>query len=630
MGKKNKISDVPHEHEVNDQHSNKKQRVAEDVVVKKTKKNKEQIDCSDKAQEKTAKSETKPAADDLWRVQIRGIPYTSTAEQISQFIEEKVSIKSEMVEMPKKNVKPSRLKPGELRPGQCAVTLQSQSEALKIAELHKAELGGRWIEVDAPTCVSKPDNASQGSASGMSDQRRAVSREAPVASVRGAQPWKPQVRAADNDKVISKHEICLKFLPYETTEEALKAFFSEAGEIQGEPALLRDPSSGKCKGMGWITFVAEEACAEALTWNGCYFMGRNLNITPGYTRAGAPQGTIQAVGTHTPALIEEVVARMVLPDPDAVYIDGTFGRGGHSRGILKRLSSKGRLHAFDVDDAAIEVGKKLEEEDSRFKIHKGLFGGMGDVIRELGVKPAGILLDIGISSPQLDGDRGFRPEMDSILDLRFDLSSGTPAWQFLQTVELKELVRILTEYGGEDPTVARRIAETIVLRRKANAVPKRTRAFADFIQQIKGKEYQAMHPAKLTFQALRIHLNKEFDELRNSIRNSLKILAKGGQLGIITWKHSECAIVMDAYRQEECCTPQYPLLNLYLEKNPSSPIKKGWGWLMEDVSRPSAKELQYNSRSRSALLHILRKQKGIRIADLEKAAYPLLDMPANV
>ena len=339
--------------------------------------------------------------------------------------------------------------------------------------------------------------------------------------------------------VDSDIEICLKYLPHETTEAKLKEYFASCGAITGEPSLMRNPQGG-CKGMGWINFARPDGASKALKMNGCKFMGRNLQVTRGRTRAGAVKGTVQAAGTHSPALIEEVLARLVAPNPDGVYIDGTFGRGGHSRGILGRLSKNGaapslhsaafhqrrresrrharmhripstrmrapslsssprraddgggggrrdrpratdthtrrgddggagQLHAFDMDDAAVEVGKALEKEDARFHIHKGMFSTMFTTMKGLGLKVDGVLLDIGISSPQLDGDRGFRPEMEGPLDLRFDLNAGVPAYEYLHTVGAKELAEVLVRCGGEDAIAAQRIADMVVMQRETGA-----------------------------------------------------------------------------------------------------------------------------------------------------------------
>ena len=185
---------------------------------------------------------------------------------------------------------------------------------------------------------------------------------------------------------------------------------------------------------------------------------------------------------------------------------------------------------------AIIEARKLEAEDSRFKIHHAPFGCMDTVLRKAGVTPVGVFLDLGISSPQFDDhSRGFRPEQDGPLDLRFDVTQGLPASEFLKHVDRDELMRILEEYGETtDPTAARRVADAICLARDEGRLPGKTKEFAALVAAAKGKEYQAMHPAKLTFQALRIHLNQEFDEMRRGMRAAVDVMAEGGRLGILT------------------------------------------------------------------------------------------------
>ena len=161
---------------------------------------------------------------------------------------------------------------------------------------------------------------------------------------------------------------------------------------------------------------------------------------------------------------------------------------------------------------------------------------MDKVLAPLGVRPAGVFLDLGISSPQFDDrGRGFRPEQDGPLDLRFDLTKGVPASAFLQTVDRDELTRIVGEYGETaDPSAARRVADAVVVARESGELPSTTRAFAALVAAAKGMEYQAMHPAKLTFQALRIHLNQEFDEMRRGMRAAMETMRDGGALGVLT------------------------------------------------------------------------------------------------
>ena len=153
------------------------------------------------------------------------------------------------------------------------------------------------------------------------------------------------------------------------------------------------------------------------------------------------------------------------------------------------------------------------------------------------------------------------------LDLRFDTSHGESAWDYLQTCTREHLIQVIVDYGGENPNVARRIADAIMLTREglwgSGGLPTRSQEFARLVAAAKGKEYQAMHPAKMTFQALRIHVNREFDELKRGMRSALKVMKDGGKLGIITWKHSECAIVVDQSRRLEVARQDYPLLTWY-------------------------------------------------------------------
>ena len=200
-----------------------------------------------------------------------------------------------------------------------------------------------------------------------------------------------------------------------------------------------------------------------------------------------------------------------------------------------------------------------------------------------------------------------------------------PAWKWLQQVERGALIRILFEYGEtSDAAAARRIADAICLARDANQLPKRTREFAELVARAKGREYQKMHPAKLTFQALRVHLNREFDEMRRGLHAAFELVGEGGRLGLLTWKHSECAIVVDFFRSLEATRPELPLLRWYQAQHNAPPLPEGWALSMDEAVRPSDVELQRNSRSRSAILHVLRKQRAPLLSELERRAYPLL------
>jgi 16S rRNA (cytosine1402-N4)-methyltransferase len=176
--------------------------------------------------------------------------------------------------------------------------------------------------------------------------------------------------------------------------------------------------------VAFITFQTEQGMEEALSWDGCEFGGRRIHIsvaTKGTLNAKwGIKPTYQAAGTHTPAMLEECIRELTTQDPNGVYVDGTFGRGGHTRGLLQKIPATAQLHAFDLDPEAIVVGKELEAEDSRFTIHHRPFGELAAVLGARGLQPSGLLLDLGISSPQFDdAHRGFRPEQVCRVPLLF-------------------------------------------------------------------------------------------------------------------------------------------------------------------------------------------------------------------
>ena len=240
-----------------------------------------------------------------------------------------------------------------------------------------------------------------------------------------------------------------------------------------------------------------------------------------------------------------MVADLVGAQAGGVFVDATFGRGGHSRGLLAALSADGRLHGLDMDPLAVAAGSALAEADARFSMHRGPFASMAQILPP-GLVGAvdGILYDLGISSPQLDDPtRGFRPEQDGPLDLRFDPDAGVPAWQFLQSADREEIAAAIAAAGdGQDAASAARVADALALARMGPCGgPRTTGQLAALVAAARcGGDYQPMHAAKLTFQALRIHLHDEFGQLRQGLQAGLQMLRPGGRLGIITWKHSEC------------------------------------------------------------------------------------------
>jgi len=445
------------------------------------------------------------------------------------------------------------------------------------------------------------------------------------------------------------YEVFVKYLPKNVDEADIKDFFKKCGELKENVNLLRDQATGRSKGAGFLTFRDAQSREKALQMDGERFLDRTVSITVAKKSPFGTRGTTQVLGTHTPAMLSEVIESLGIEnDRNGVYIDGTFGRGGHTRGILNALGENGQLHAFDLDSEAVEVGRVLEKEDSRFHMHHAPFGSMFEVMRKnekIG-NISGVFLDLGISSPQFDNkSRGFRPEQDGPLDLRFDITNGLSAYNFLLKVSRNELKEILIKYGETtDERSAQRISDAIVLARDNSELPQTTKAFASLVANAKGAEYQAMHPAKMTFQALRIHLNKEFDEFLRGMEGAMKLLKDNGKLGVLTWKHSECAILIEYYRQVETLRTDAPIFE-WLKTNHEKLAKKlsttaadessndSWAAQMDDCKRPTALEMQTNSRSRSAILHVLSKKcKAARMIDAEKVAYKKLkwdDAPLN-
>jgi len=430
-----------------------------------------------------------------------------------------------------------------------------------------------------------------------------------------------QLALQNSKKDKQGYEVFVRNLLEDTKTEELYAFFEPAGKI------IRAPRLNLGRGFAWITFDSMAAVAQAVSWSGSYLGSRIVYVHPANNVSGGDGHE----KIHHPALCDETVEKMIAPNPGGVYVDGTFGRGGHTKAMLAAMSPTGKMHAFDMDPEAIRVGKELMAADPRFTIHYALFSTMGKALKKVGVAPgsvSGVLLDVGISSPQFDDvSRGFRPEADGALDLRFDTGKGVPASEFLTTVPRTELVRILSEYGEESGGghAARRIADAICLARSRGELPTTTKRFAELVAQAKGKETsgQVMHPAKMTFQALRIHLNDEFEEMRKGMRAAFKLVGEGGRVGLITWKFSERKIVDEVYGALEAVRADEPLLKWYQGQPGAPALPEGPSMESEEVVRPSEKELKMNSRARVALLHVLHKRNLPRLSHLEKQAYAL-------
>jgi 16S rRNA (cytosine1402-N4)-methyltransferase len=240
---------------------------------------------------------------------------------------------------------------------------------------------------------------------------------------------------------------------------------------------------------------------------------------------------------HVTVLLEEAVDALAIV-PDGVYVDCTFGRGGHSRLILSRLSKTGRLIAFDKDPEAIKVGRKLMAEDPRFTLVHAGFAGFDAVLTELKIeKVNGVLMDLGISSPQIDeGLRGFSFRFDAPLDMRMDTTRGLTAAEWLATASEADIREVIKNYGEE--RFARQIAANLVAQRQEKPITT-TRELANLVaQNVRSKDF-AQDPATRTFQAIRIFINRELEELESVLPQAAQRLLVDGRLVVLSFHSLE-------------------------------------------------------------------------------------------
>ena len=257
---------------------------------------------------------------------------------------------------------------------------------------------------------------------------------------------------------------------------------------------------------------------------------------------------------HVPVLLGPVLQGLKIK-PDGCYVDGTFGRGGHSREILKQLGDAGRLIAIDRDPQAIAAAPASLTEDPRFELIRGESAQMSTFIGERGLagKVDGLLFDLGVSSPQLDeADRGFSFMRDGPLDMRMDPESGASASEWLASVDEQELKYVLRKYGEE--TSASRIVRAIVHAREEAPIS-RTAQLARIIEEAAPRRGQKKHPATKTFQAIRIVINGELEQLEAVLAQSINVMRKGARLCVISFHSLEDRIVKrfirDASRESE-------------------------------------------------------------------------------
>ncbi|MEI6896070.1 MAG: 16S rRNA (cytosine(1402)-N(4))-methyltransferase RsmH [Psychromonas sp.] len=305
---------------------------------------------------------------------------------------------------------------------------------------------------------------------------------------------------------------------------------------------------------------------------------------------------------HITVLLDEAVNGLALKEK-GIYVDGTFGRGGHSRYILDRLGEKGRLIAIDRDPRAIAVGEELMKIDPRFTIIHGPFSGLAEYIKALGLsgKIDGVLLDLGVSSPQLDdAERGFSFMRDGPLDMRMDPTSGISAADWLAKADVEDIGWVLKTFGEE--RFAYRIARAIVADR-AETPFLRTLDLAKLIERLCPKREKKKHPATRSFQAIRIYVNSELEEIHKVLDGALDILAINGQLSVISFHSLEDRIVKRFIRKQEKGREYPPGLPLTDAQMQSGKTLKAIGKAL----KPSASEVNDNSRARSSVLRIAKK-----------------------
>ena len=308
--------------------------------------------------------------------------------------------------------------------------------------------------------------------------------------------------------------------------------------------------------------------------------------------------------THRPVLLDECIENLKIR-PDGVYLDGTLGRAGHSREIAKRLTT-GRLICIDRDDAALEAAKeRLADWMDRVTLVHSNFDQVGDIVADLGLPGVdGMLFDLGVSSPQLDdGARGFSYMADAPLDMRMDRSEGLTAADVVNTWPQEELKRILFQYGEE--RYAPQIASAIV-RSRENRPVRTTLELVDVIKSaMPGKALkEKQHPAKRSFQAIRIAVNDELASVERMLKGAVPKLNRGGRLAVITFHSLEDRIVKSGLAEfaKGCtCPPDFPVC--VCGKTPDVKL------INKKPILPTEREVEENPRARSAKLRVAEKLK---------------------
>ena len=312
-------------------------------------------------------------------------------------------------------------------------------------------------------------------------------------------------------------------------------------------------------------------------------------------------------GQHVPVLVDQVLEQLNLRT-DGIYIDGTFGRGGHSRAMLEVLGSDATLLVIDRDKQAVSSANDLAQQDARIVVVQGSFGDIDNIAAAKGIagKVDGVLVDLGVSSPQLDDpDRGFSFLRDGPLDMRMDTSSGQSVAEWLKQVSETELANVIRQFGEERE--ARRIAKAICQARVQQPITT-TKQLADLIEAAipqakkpKAKKTKGKHPATKTFQAMRIFINDELEQLKLFLDSVLDVLAPAGRLCVISFHSLEDRLVKQFMRNLSRVDPR--LADVPVVPDSAQPRLR----LPSKAIRASAAEVNANPRARSAVLRVAEK-----------------------
>jgi 16S rRNA (cytosine1402-N4)-methyltransferase len=302
---------------------------------------------------------------------------------------------------------------------------------------------------------------------------------------------------------------------------------------------------------------------------------------------------------HETVLLREAVQALVT-DPAGFYVDGTFGRGGHSEYLLEQLGENGRLLGVDKDPEAKAVAEKLELSEPRFEFFHGSFALLPHQLRGMGIDAVdGILLDLGMSSPQLDeADRGFSFMQDGPLDMRMDTTQGETAAQWLSYAKEQDIARVLKEYGEE--RFSKRIAAAIIAGREEQPIISTAR-LAKLVSEANPKWEKHKHPATRAFQAIRIKINRELEDLQDLLHGSLDMLRVGGRLVVISFHSLEDRLVK-RYMRDMARGDEIPIGVPVTDSALNKRMK-----LVGKAVKASADEVTNNNRSRSAIMRVAEK-----------------------